>query len=66
MSAEGSLKTVWKTQGPEGTVNGAIAKALQAAAEYYGLARSPAGAAGAWACFLSKSAMASKLTGLLK
>lgn len=37
-TAEASLKTVWKTQAPEGTVNGAIAKALHAAAEFYGLA----------------------------
>lgn len=37
-SPEASLTTVWKTQAPEGTVNGAIAKALHAAAKFYDLA----------------------------
>ncbi len=37
-SPEASLSTVWKTQAPEGTVNGAIAQALHAAAKFYDLA----------------------------
>jgi hypothetical protein len=36
-SREDSLKTVWKVQASGGTVNGAIAKALHAAAEFYNL-----------------------------
>lgn len=38
MDTEASLKTVWKTQAPSGTVNGALAEALREAAEFYGLA----------------------------
>ena len=37
-TTEASLKTVWTTQAPEGTVNGTLAKALHEAAKFYGLA----------------------------
>jgi hypothetical protein len=37
-NTEASLKTVWKMQAPEGTVNGVLAKALREAAEFYELA----------------------------